>query len=301
MPTQAPDRILRPLNVRDQGIVTWWASSTGYLNLLDADIYRLTSQELPPKPKLENLLDAYFSNVHPIRVFGFIHKPSFMQRLDDGSLTEPADRALLHIICALGARFYALDYHQSTNTLSQEIIQHAGSQWAKIAETILFSDYGSISVARLKALVLLHDYEARMGNYAQSFLLTGWITRMAHALQINLEASKDILGLETSCSADEVLERETRRRLMWACYMIDMWAGSGVDQLTLFNVQDIKIQLPCNDTHFVYQTPCVTETLGRGQILDFIPLESLANKPSENMGISAYYIRIIHLWQQVLR
>lgn len=50
--------------------------------------YRLFSPQLPPRIKLHALLDAYFNNVHPIRVFAFEHKPSFIRMLDEGQLVD---------------------------------------------------------------------------------------------------------------------------------------------------------------------------------------------------------------------
>lgn len=247
------------------------------------------------------LLEAYFSNVHPVRVFAFVHRPSFMRMLEEGLLVESSDRALLHIMCALGARFYALDYSETQESLPRELIQHAGSQWAKIAEEMFFAEYSTISVTKLKVLVLLHDHEARSGNYAGSFLLTGLIIRMAHALQINKEYSTDILCKEESSVSNEVSLRESRRRLMWACYMVDVWAGSGVDQLTILNERDIKLQLPCNERQFLLQIPNVTERLQPGEILDFIAPADIPEKPYDNMGMSAYYVRVVHIWQRVLR
>jgi hypothetical protein len=262
---------------------------------------RLFAPGLPPKGKLYSLLEAYFDNVHPVRVFAFVHRPTFMRMLDEGLLNETADRALLYIMCALGARFYALDYSESTSTLPRELIQNAGSQWAKTAEEMYFAQYSAISITKLKVLVLLHDYEARTGNYAGSFLLTGLIIRMAHALQINIESSTDILCRDQAGVPNEVSSRESRRRLMWACYMVDVWAGSGVDRLTILNERDIKLQLPCNERQFLLQIPNITERLQPCEVLDFIPANDLPEKPWENMGMSAYYVRIVHIWQRVLR
>lgn len=224
-----------------------------------------------------------------------------MRQLDEGLLTESPDKALLYIMCSLGARFYALDYSESTSTLPRELIHNAGSQWAKIAEQIFFADYSTISVTKLKVLVLLHDHEARLGNYAGSFLLTGLIVRMAHGLQINTEYSTDILCKGGSNAPNDVSLREARRRLMWACYVVDVWAGSGVDQLAILNDRDIKLQLPCNERQFLLQIPNVTERLQSGKVLDFLPASDIPEKPWENMGMSAYYVRIIHIWRHVLR
>ena len=88
---------------------------------------------------------------------------------------------------------------------------------------------------------------------------------------------------------------------MWACYMIDVWAGSGVDHLTILNEKDLKIQLPCNERQFLLQIPVVTERLQEGDIIDFIPEEDIPEKPKENLGMAAYYVRIVSIWRRVLR
>ncbi|KAJ4299892.1 hypothetical protein N0V90_005139 [Kalmusia sp. IMI 367209] len=218
-----------------------------------------------------------------------------MRMLDESVVIDSANRALLYIMCAHAAKFYALEYSDTTSPLSREIIQMAGSQWAKMAKDMYFSDYSTISVVKLKVLVLLHDHEARLGNYAGSFLLTGLIVRMAHALQLHTE-SKEQPGVPNDVSL-----RESRRRLMWACYMVDVWAGSGVDQLTILNEKDIKLQLPCNERQFLLQIPHVTETLQPGEVLDHLKAEDIPGQPWQNMGMSAYFVRIAYIWKRVLR
>jgi hypothetical protein len=88
---------------------------------------------------------------------------------------------------------------------------------------------------------------------------------------------------------------------MWACYVLDAWTGSGVDQLTLLRETDIKIQLPCNERNFGLRIASVTETLGVGHVLQFLPPAIVPPKPAANMGIMAYYIRIVTLWKRVVR
>ncbi|KAF3011043.1 hypothetical protein E8E13_011054 [Curvularia kusanoi] len=174
-----------------------------------------------------------------------------MRMLEEGQLVDTSGQALLHIMCALGARFYALEYSESFAPLPKELIQNAGTQWAKIAEEMFFADYSTISTTKLKVLILLHDQEARTGNYAGSFLLTGLVIRMAHALQLNSEASTDIL-----CKQE------------------------GPNEASI---------------------PVVTERLEEGQTLDFIPKTDLPEKPRDNLGMAAYYVRIVSIWRRVLR
>jgi hypothetical protein len=74
-----------------------------------------------------------------------------------------------------------------------------------------------------------------------------------------------------------------------------------VDHLTILNEKDLKIQLPCNERQFLLQIPVVTERLQEGDIIDFIPAEDIPEKPKENLGMAAYYVRIVSIWRRVLR
>lgn len=140
-----------------------------------------------------------------------------------------------------------------------------------------------------------------MGEYSQALMLSGLAVRMAHALRINTEYSSDIMCTESDSAAPSVASRESRRRLMWACYVLDAWTGGGLDQLTLLSENDIKIQLPCNERNFGLRIASVTETLGLGHVLQFLPPAIVPRRPAANMGIMAYYIRVVTLWKRVVR
>lgn len=130
-------------------------------------------------------------------------------------------------------------------------------------------------------------------------MLSGTTARMAQAMQINLEYSPDILCAEESPLSAGA--RESRRRLMWACYIMDSWVGSGVDQLTLLHQRDMKIQLPCNERNFLQQIPCVTETLSSGRILRFLPEEMKLKGSTDNMGLVSQFVRVAEIRKHVLR
>lgn len=151
-----------------------------------------------------------------------------------------------------------------------------------------------------QAAVLFYDYAVRMGNFANAFMISGLITRMTQALQINLEYNTDLL-CQSAGVGPSITARESRRRLMWSCYVMDAFVGSGVDQLTLVDEKDMKIQLPCNERNFIQQIPCLTETLDPGNRLKFLVGDSDANTIIPNMGIMAYFIRHISIRKRVLR
>ncbi|OBT40062.1 hypothetical protein VE00_09292 [Pseudogymnoascus sp. WSF 3629] len=206
---------------------------------------------------------------------------------------------LLHVICALGAKFYALETLNYEREIDPKNVLVSGSQWADIAQQQIFGNMNNISVENLMATILLYDHELRVGNYSGAFMISGAATRMLQALQINLEYSTDILCTEPSNMPFCV--RESRRRLMWSCYVADSWVGSGVDQLTLIADCDVKVQLPCHERNFVQQIPSITETLTRGQVLKFIPRELRPLDPTNNMGIAAYFARIVRIRKKILR
>ena len=82
---------------------------------------------------------------------------------------------------------------------------------------------------------------------------------------------------------------------------MDSWVGSGVDQLTMIDDADVKIQLPCHERNFLRQIPSITETLEKDQVLRFLPEELRPVKPSDNMGIMAHFVGIAALRKKVLR
>lgn len=82
---------------------------------------------------------------------------------------------------------------------------------------------------------------------------------------------------------------------------MDSWVGSGVNQLTLIEDKDLKIQLPCHGHNFSLGTACVTEMLDQGKVLGFIPSEQAPSRPAQNMGIEAYFIRLVSSRKKVLR
>jgi hypothetical protein len=139
-----------------------------------------------------------------------------------------------------------------------------------------------------------------MANFANAFMLSGIITRMTQALQINLEYNTDLL-CQNNDVGPSITARESRRRLMWSCYVLDALVGSGVDQLTLVDEKDMKIQLPCNERNFTQQIACLTETLEPGSWLSFVPEDVEASAIQPNMGIMAYFIRHVSVRKRVLR
>lgn len=107
--------------------------------------HRLMSSQLPDKEQIVLLVEEFFSNFHNLRCFGFIHKPSYMQQLDDQLRVVQQENPLLHTLCALGAKFYALKCADQI-ALPENFALRAGSQWASKAKAMLFLNMNNVSV-----------------------------------------------------------------------------------------------------------------------------------------------------------
>lgn len=236
---------------------------------------------------LGGLVDAFFREIAPLRCFGFIHKPSFMQRLDEGFERDRGKNALLYAVCAL-----------ATKTANKQQFWNVGTEWAKAARKMLFDSIDDISVRNLMCTVLLHEHATCTGELGLCFMFSSIAARLCQALQLNLEADYDVLCANSSLPPTE---KESRRRLMWACYLIDVIITAGVDQLQLIRASDIKIQLPCDDQYFLLRRACITETLEPGSILEFIPLDQVPADSAEKLGYRAYFVRLTSIRSRILR
>lgn len=66
---------------------------------------RLFADALPQdRFHLQSLADKFFDRISTLRCLGFIHKPTFYQALDRGTLSEDFGEAVIYIVAALGAR-----------------------------------------------------------------------------------------------------------------------------------------------------------------------------------------------------
>jgi hypothetical protein len=245
--------------------------------------------QIPDKTLVRTLVDKFFSEIYPCRMLGFLHRPSFMLRLDEGFGSTIEEMTLLLTICALATK---------TNHAETPELWEMGNQWANHAHQLLTTSMNSISISNLMSVILLHEHESRVGKLSACFLLSGLAARMSQALQINLEYDFDVL---CSDSTMDCTEKECRRRLMWACYFLDSGTCSGVKQLQLIDESDIKIQLPCSEDNFLFERSCITETMIPGETLKFANLFDRPISPTANMDYRAYLIRIMIIRNRVLR
>lgn len=123
-------------------------------------------------------------------------------------------------------------------------------------------------------------------------MLVGHCCRLAQLLRLDQEPAKETIS-ELPLSA-QITEAESRRRLMWSCFSLDVIIGSGVEALLLASKSLPNIQLPRQALDFDRQLDLPTAILSPTQLLSTQNL-------TFTMGLEACFVQIIWLRSQVLR
>ncbi|PKS12422.1 hypothetical protein jhhlp_000628 [Lomentospora prolificans] len=252
--------------------------------LSDSSWRWLYQSMLPDKSGLKLLAESYFSHVHSLRNLGFIHKPTFIRSIDQGTTAAEFGEAVLYLVCALGAR-YMLSSRVSQGTASSDI---PGRIWGRKARKLVRTITCISSVQNLMAMVLYAEYGLRIGDNAFVYMIVGCCTRMSRFLRMDEEDSRPD---SPEIHGEALTRRESKRRLMWSCYILDSFVGAGVDG-NLSWVTDIpNIPLACSERNFLHRTnnPPVYAEVDRR-------LHSLT--PT---GLRGNICRVVYIRTQILR
>lgn len=172
-----------------------------------------------------------------------------------------------------------------------------GEEWADVALDIVKKRCERPNITVLTCLLLLglHSFGTCHGN--RSWSLGGQAIRMAFALQLHKDLDYDPQkpGIQLT-----FVDREIRRRTMWACFMMDRFGSSGTDRPTFIKDEFLKIPLPVDEKNFRLDMPAPTENLF-GEVPDAGCVEEgeKANA-KENMGVAAYMVKTISIWGRAI-
>lgn len=234
-----------------------------------------TLRHLPPPEEtlILKTFENFFRHVHHIPLFSFLHQASLMQRYHSGSM----DRALL--LSLIGITSLLTDLGHGA--------REYGSRCVAVAERLLLRDLDRPTVLKIQALVLIIKHRIFCRRFSDAFMLTGLASRFAAALRLNHEIPKLCF-----------LAQESRRRLMWSIFMIDIGMAAGHPDFTLwaYRANTIDLKLPCNERNFEYDLPEVTESLAPPPMLPDGTLPPL----SENVGFLALHVRIQWIRSKIL-
>lgn len=248
------------------------------------------AESLPSKEMQAHLAEVYFDYVYG-QSYPLLHKPSFMRRLNAGKVPP----VLILAMCAISARFST---HPQLRT---EPCFLRGDDWAQRAREIALKGYDSPNITILIVYLLLGLHEFGTCQGGRSWMFGGMAQRMAYALQLHKENEYDPLINDPEKKPLSATDREIRRRTMWSCFLMDRFNSSGTDRPLFVHEQYIEVQLPVKEHLYVHEIHAPTENL-EGAVPNPVPPDSgqLAN-PRENMGVTAYTVRLVCVWGKLIK
>ncbi|KAI0194167.1 fungal-specific transcription factor [Astrocystis sublimbata] len=246
------------------------------------------AESLPPKDIQEHLAEVFFDNIYG-QAYHLLHKPSYIRKLKAGTLPP----VLVLSVCAVSARFSTHPRFAMTNNFLR------GEEWAAPARDIVIRRYEWPNITTLTCLLLLGLHEFGTCHGGRSWSIGGQATRMAYALQLHKDLEYDPMR-PTPSTQLSFIDREIRRRTMWACFLMDRFNSSGTDRPMFVKEETIRIQLPIKEKLFQLDMPGPTEDL-HGRVHHPVPTdEGQLSDAKDNMGVAAYMIRAIALWGRII-
>ncbi|QPH12305.1 hypothetical protein C2857_004427 [Epichloe festucae Fl1] len=245
---------------------------------------------LPPKEIQEHLAEVFFDNVYG-QAYHLLHKPSYMRKLKNNTLPP----VLVLSVCAVAARFATQSNIAGT---ARPFLR--GEEWASHARDICTRRYEWPNMTVLTCLLILGLHEFGTCHGGRSWALGGQAIRMAFALQLHKDLENDPSSGCGSKVPLSFVDREIRRRIMWACFLMDRFNSSGSDRPMFIKEELIQIQLPVKESYFQLGIPAQTESLDGSAGQSESPSDGQDTPREENMGVAAYTIRAVAIWGRIV-
>lgn len=210
--------------------------------------------------------DRFFRFLHPLPALAFLHRASLLQLYRH----DRADQALLFAIIAITSRIPGTD--------AEEV--ELGAHCANMSEDLIMKDIRRPSILKAQALLLIIRYRMWTGSSSAAFILMATLSRQAFALRLNYESSRH-----------NFLVQESRRRLMWAIYIVDKTFSGGLHEFTLCYSDDMHIRLPSHETNFELDIETNMEYLTAKQ-----------SSPSDSKpGLLGSYVKMMDIRYSILK
>ncbi|KAI1739563.1 fungal-specific transcription factor domain-containing protein [Xylaria scruposa] len=260
----------------------------------------------------DQVLDLY--KLHFLPELPFLHLPTMKEKLGRKRTSEsehsPDSNIVLLGVLTLTARFHPdlvrytahICNHQSANARTrptQNDPTAASEYYADVLSMALGSSrvfMSNASVDRVAALLMLGLYEwsqtePKSGGVA-AWMYVGHAIRMAQALGLGFEDAKDPgdtkLRLKSvGCQSQHALQRETRRRIMFSCFVLDRMLACGKHRTPMIRGEDLDIQLPCSEDKFDLAMEVRT---GRLNQLD---------RSENDDSVLSRFIQLVNLWGEI--
>ncbi|KAH8552980.1 fungal-specific transcription factor domain-containing protein [Umbelopsis sp. PMI_123] len=188
-----------------------------------------------PSPEVvEHLLAVYFEHLYPM--MPILHPKFFMEKIRNKKCPE----VLLLSVMALSARY------STRSDLLDNPPWLSGEKFASRARKIVTCIFDYPSVSSAQALLLLGIYEFGCSRGPRSWMLLGMALRMCTELGMHKEFLTEN-EFAAPLTEDEWVEKESRRRLFWQIYIIDILSCANSGRPRSIGELDCQLLLPSDD------------------------------------------------------
>ncbi|KAI1822289.1 hypothetical protein F4861DRAFT_532376 [Xylaria intraflava] len=176
------------------------------------------------------------------------HKPSFLQKLKNGTLEPSIVNGLL--TCAARSSPILIRRYSSQGGAGG-----APDHFAVKTLNLVMQNLDNPSLADIQALCLLTIHEWGNRNAIRAYIYLGQAARMTQMYRI-------ISGHQIIGDPEQFIKDESFRRTLWLIYILDCFLTSSPGRHPAVSHHDIKdIPLPCLDMSYHFGTPVYVRTL----------------------------------------
>ncbi|KXN72821.1 hypothetical protein CONCODRAFT_77620 [Conidiobolus coronatus NRRL 28638] len=246
---------------------------------------------LPPQEEIDQLIDLYFSHVHPsIR---FVHRPSFLSRLH----SKKQCLLLLNSIFAVSARFAPhVGQTKPRYQWGDVYFKRANSHITKEA-------LSQPTIEIVQSLILLGLYEYGKMKGFSSWNYVGIAIRLAQQLGLHTIDSYHNRGDNylLKNTAEDWLVTESKRRTWWGCFIADRFASGIVGRSMYIDERDCLVTMPSADAQWDDQFGVLSKLPPESpeELLNFG--SDLTGRSGVFCNLSAHFMSLIDLKGQVTR
>ncbi|KAK6608882.1 hypothetical protein H4I95_04262 [Botrytis cinerea] len=220
------------------------------LSLLSTELRVVNSQrdnlewtELPPTDLLNDLVEIYFTNIHPW--IPILHVRNFRLQMHD-SMERPRLEIIFHAIVSVCVRF-------STDSRFNE--PELRARYAKRSrQTVILESMENFSVQNLQAMVIIAFDTIGSGRGPSAWSIIGSMTRTVEQLQLSVEdegnynckeGTEFLIRRMAFLDAPETwLESEERRRVFWNVFLMDRFCSVATGWNKSLTDADVRRRLP---------------------------------------------------------
>ncbi|KAI0844367.1 hypothetical protein F5Y00DRAFT_256048 [Daldinia vernicosa] len=211
------------------------------------------------------------------------HKPSFLQKLKNGTLEASIVNGLL--TCAARSSPALIRRYGGQGGAST-----AAEHFAVKAINIIMQNLDNPSLADIQALCLLIIHEWGNRNAVRAYIYLGQAARMAQMYRI-------IAVHQNRDDPDQFIKEESFRRTLWLIYVLDCFLTSSPGRQPAVSHHDIKdVPLPCLDMSYNFGTPVYVRTLAGGPP----PALPTPSTPISEVGEFGHIVMATQAWRNVV-